>query len=256
MQPVTLITGASSGIGAGLAREFARHGHATVLTARRESELSALANEIASAGHAKPHVIITDLTQADAPARLADELTARDLEPSVVVNNAGFGLLGLAADLDRARQRQMIDLNARALTDLSLRFLPSMKRHGGGVLNVASVAGFFPGPRLAVYHASKAFVVSLSEALHQELKPHGVRVTVLCPGPVETEFMSRAGIPQGYFPRILARSVERVAREGYEAFARGDRVVIPGFANKAMTLLARFAPRDAVLAVSARMVGS
>ena len=117
-----------------------------------------------------------------------------------MVNNAGFGLLGEAAELDRAQQLAMIDLNIRALTDLSLRWLESITRHRGGILNVASIAGFLPGPGMAVYHASKAYVVSFSEALHEELKADGVRVCALCPGPVATEFFDRAGLPHDYFP--------------------------------------------------------
>ena len=134
------------------------------------------------------------------PAMIADELRTRGLEPNFVVNNAGFGLVGAAAELDRAEQLAMIDLNARALTDLSLRFIDSLARHRGGILNVASVASFLPGPGLAVYYATKAYVLSFSEALHHELKPKGMRVTALCPGPVATEFQTRAGMPEGLFP--------------------------------------------------------
>ena len=141
----------------------------------------------------------------------------------------------------------MIDLNVRALTELSLRFAASLIRHRGGILNVASVAGFLPGPGMAVYHATKAYVLSFSEALHRELAPRGVRVTALCPGPVETEFMARAGIPEGYFPRFLARSADRVARDGYDGLMRGRRVVVPGSANKAAALMPRLLPRGVVL---------
>jgi len=184
-------------------------------------------------------------------ARLATDLHARGFEPSIVVNNAGFGLLGEAAALDLTQQLDMIDLNVRALTDLSLRFLDSVVRHKGGILNVASIAGFLPGPGMAVYHASKAYAVSLSEALHQEMKDDGVRVCALCPGPVPTAFFGRAGIPRGYFPAFLARSAERVAREGYEGFMGGHRIVVPGGPNRILTLLPRLVPREWASAGSA-----
>ena len=173
------------------------------------------------------------------------------LEPKFLVNNAGFGLMGPAASLDRAQQLAMIDLNVRVLTELSLRFVESLARHQGGILNVASVASFMPGPGMAVYHATKAYVLSFSEALHRELGGQGVRVTALCPGPVETEFMARAGIPENYFPHFLSRSAERVAQEGYDGLMRGRRVVIPGSDNKVAAWLARLLPRRLVLWVAA-----
>ena len=250
--PVCLITGASGGIGAALAREFAKAGHALVLTGQRERQLAALADEIAAAGHPHPVVIATDLTAPDGPQRLAEALTARGLEPAYIVNNAGFGLHGTAAELGPTRQLAMIDLNVRALTDLSLRWLDSIRRHRGGILNVASTAGFLPGHGMAVYHATKAYVLSFTEALHAELKSEGVRVCALCPGPVETEFFSRAGMPQDYFPDYLTRTAERVAHEGYEGFMGGHRVVVPGGPNRIMTLLPRLLPRALMLALTER----
>jgi short-subunit dehydrogenase len=245
--PVAVITGASAGIGAALAHVFADHGHALVLVARRAAPLKTLADTIEERGRARPRVIVADLGLPDAAALIEDELRENGLEPQFLVNNAAFGLVGLAASLDRAEQLAMIDLNVRVLTDLSLRFAEGLARHRGGILNVASVASFLPGPGMAVYHATKAYVLSLSEALHRELAPRGVRVTALCPGPVETEFQARAGMPEGYFPRFLARTAERVAREGYEGMMRGRRVVIPGSANKAVTLMMRLLPRRTVL---------
>ena len=170
----------------------------------------------------------------------------------MVVNNAGFGLVGAAEALDRAEQVAMVDLNVRALTDLSLAFLDSLKRRRGGLLNVASIAAFMPGPGMAVYYASKAYVLSFSEALHRELKPKGVRVTVLCPGPVPTEFQARAGMSDEAFPRLLTRSAEQVARDGYRGLMQGRRVVIPGAVNRAVTTMIRFAPRTLVLELIAR----
>ena len=246
-EPVALITGASAGIGAALANVFADHGHTLVLAARRAPQLKALAEAIEERGHARPHVVIIDLGQPGAAARIEEELRARGLEAQFLVNNAGFGLMGLAASLDRQQQLAMIDLNVRVLTELSLRFVPSLTRHRGGILNVASVASFMPGPSMAVYHATKAYVLSFSEALHRELGGQGVRVTALCPGPVETEFMTLAGIPEGNFSNFLVRSAERVAQEGYDGLMRGRRVVVPGSANRAAVLLARLMPRRLVL---------
>lgn len=246
-RPATLVTGASAGIGAALAHVFAAKGHEVALLARRGLQLTQLADEIESAGHKRPHILAIDLARVDASTRIEDEMRGRDLEPQYVVNNAGFGLMGPAADLDRGEQLAMIDLNVRVLTDLSLRFVDSLARQRGGILNVASVASFMPGPGMAVYHATKAYVLSFSEALHKELAPRNVRVTVLCPGPVVTEFQARAGIPETYFPRILARSAERVARDGYNGLMRGKRLVVPGTENKIATFLPRLLPRAFVL---------
>ena len=247
LKPVALITGASAGIGAALADVFADNGHALVLIARRAPQLKALADAIETRGHARPHIIVLDLGQPGAAARIEDELRANGLEPKFLVNNAGFGLMGAAVSLDRTQQLAMIDLNVRVLTELSLRFAASLARHRGGILNVASVASFMPGPGMAVYHATKAYVLSFSEALHRELGDQGVRVTALCPGPVETEFMTRAGIPENYFPHFLSRTAARVAQEGYDGLMRGRRVVIPGSNNKMAAWLARLLPRRVVL---------
>jgi len=249
MTPVTLITGASSGIGAELARTFARHGHALALVARRADRLDALAREIASSGGPKPLVLPSDLMRPDAVAGMTEALTAHDLEPQYVINNAGFGLVGRAAALGRDEQLAMVQVNVRALTELSLAFVPSLQRHRGGVLNVASVAGFLPGPGSAVYYASKAFVLSFSEALHAELAPRGVRVTCLCPGPVPTEFQARAGVPDATNPPLLTVSAARVAEAGYRGLMRGKRLVVPGLGNKIITLLPRMLPRELLLAV-------
>ena len=145
----------------------------------------------------------------------------------------------------------MIDLNARALTDLSLAFIESLERRRGGILNVASVAAFLPGPGMAVYYATKAYVLSFSEALHHELAPRGVRVTVLCPGPVATEFQARAGMPGDALPPLLIRSAEQVAKDGYRGLKEGRRVVVPGSANKVVTWLVRFVPHKILLELTA-----
>jgi short-subunit dehydrogenase len=252
MRPVTLLTGASAGIGAALAHVFAAHGHELVLIARREQRLAELADAIAAKGHQKPVVLPFDLAQADVAERIGRELAARGLEPDIVVNNAGFGLVGSAAALDRAEQLAMIDVNVRALTDLSLAFVGSLERHRGGILNVASVAAFLPGPGMAVYHATKAFALSFSEALHCELAVRGVRVTALCPGPVPTEFQARAGIAGESSPALLTESAEAVAEQGYRGLKDGRRVVVPGLGNKAVTVLARLVPRALMLAALQR----
>jgi short-subunit dehydrogenase len=246
-RPVTLITGASAGIGAALAHEFAAHGHELVLIARREQELIALADAIAAKGATRPTVLRADVARIDTARDIAEALAQRGLEPDVVVNNAGFGLFGTADKLDRAAQLAMIDLNVRALTDLSLAFIDSLERRHGGILNVASVAAFLPGPGMAVYYATKAYVLSFSEALHQELAPRGVRVTVLCPGPVPTQFQARAGMGSDTFSPLLTRSAGRVAADGYRGLKEGRRVVVPGFANKVATTLVRFVPRSILL---------
>jgi uncharacterized protein len=250
-RPVTLITGASAGIGAALAHEFAAKGHEVVLVARREQPLNALADAIAATGATRPIVLRMDIARVDAARDIGEALEKRRLDPEIVVNNAGFGLLGSADKLDRAQQLAMIDLNVRALTDLSLAFIDSLERRKGGILNVASVAAFLPGPGMAVYYATKAYVLSFSEALHQELKDRGVRVTALCPGPVETEFQARAGMTRALQPRILNRSAGRVAEDGYRALKEGRRVVVPGTANWIVTSLLRFVPHDILLKVTA-----
>ena len=246
-KPVTVVTGASVGIGAELARVFAKNGHEVALVARREKEMILLATELAVSCKFKPHVITADLQRSDAPARIAHELLGRGLEPAIVVNNAGFGLHGEAASIDRAEQLAMLDLNVRALTDMSLRWIDGIVKHKGGILNVASVAGFMPGPGMAVYYASKAYVLSFTEALARELEPKGVRVTALCPGPVATEFQLRAGIESRKPSPFLARTAEQVAQAGYDGFMARKRVVIPGIGNKFVSFLPRLLPRSLVL---------
>lgn len=249
-RPIAVITGASAGIGVALARVFARHGHELVLVARREDRLRELADEIASSGKPRPIVIAIDLAKSGAAREIADRLAAENVEPQFVVNNAGFGLVGPASERDRSEQLQMIDLNVRALTELSLAFVDSLARHRGGLLNVGSMAGFLPGPGMAVYYATKAYVLSFTEALHSELKPRGIRVAVLCPGPVPTEFAERAGVSGGKLaPSILTQSAEHVAEAGYRGLLDGHRTIVPGLLNKLITVLIRLIPRRVVLAV-------
>src|ERR1700687_3568137 len=249
---VVVITGASAGIGAALARVFAEHGHDLVLIARREAKLDALADEIAATGRQPPLVLRVDLIQPDAAARIKSELAAHALEPQYIVNNAGFGLVGEAAQLDHLEQLAMIELNIRFLTALSLAFADTLSRLRGGILNVASVAGFLPGPGMAVYYATKAYVLSFSEALRAELAPCGVRVTALCPGPVPSEFQARAGYKPGFDSAILNISASDVARAGYRGLMANKRAVLPGLGIKMVPFLLRLFPRGFVLAAVGR----
>jgi short-subunit dehydrogenase len=254
LRPVALITGASAGIGTALAHVFAENGHELVLVARRAQRLAELADTIAASGRARPHVAAIDLTRTDAAAQIAIELARRGLEPQYVVNNAGFGLYGDAAELPLAEQLAMIDLNVRALAELSLAFINSLARRRGGILNVASVASYLPGPGMAVYYASKAFALSFGEALHEELSDRGIRVTTLCPGPVATEFQARAGIRRSLDRRSrLVQSPQAVATAGYAALMRGQRVVVPGLANHAVTVITRLMPRGLLAKAVARV---
>jgi len=250
---VTLITGASSGIGAELARIFALNGFNTVLVARREDRLKRLAEEIAAAGHPRPATLVCDLSAPGACDHIEASLKAMDAEVDTVVNNAGYGLFGEAVDLDRAQQLAMVDLNVRVLTDLTLRFADSLVRYRGGILNVASIASFLPGPRMAVYYATKAYVLSFTEAMRGELGPKGVRVTALCPGTVPTEFQGVAGFKPGLDSAVLNLSAAAVARAGYRGLMSNKRLVLPGVGVRMIPFMLRFAPRSLVLASVARV---
>jgi short-subunit dehydrogenase len=249
---VTLITGASAGIGAELARVFASKGHRLALVARRADRLTALAAEIGASGGAAPMVIPCDLEQPDACDQVAAALVAAGVEVEFVVNNAGFGLFGTAAELNRAEQLGMIAVNIRALTDLSLRFADQLIRNRGGILNLGSIAGFLPGPGMAVYYASKAYVLSFTEALRGELGPRGVRVTALCPGPVPSEFQNRAGFAPGFDSAVLNVSAANVALAGYQGLMANKRAVLPGLGIKIVPVLLRLFPRGFILAAVAR----
>jgi short-subunit dehydrogenase len=250
---VTLITGASSGIGAELARVFASKGHRLALVARRADRLEALAGEIGASGGAAPIVIPCDLEQADAGDKIAAALAAAGVEVEYVINNAGFGKFGRAIKLDRAEQLGIITVNIRAMTELSLRFSDSLIKHRGGILNVGSLAGFLPGPGMAVYYASKAYVLSFTEALHAELGPLGVRVTALCPGPVPSEFQSRAGFRPGFDSAVLNVSPADVALAGYRGLMANKRAVLPGLGVKIVPFLLRLFPRGFILAAVSKL---
>ncbi|KWV45917.1 short-chain dehydrogenase [Bradyrhizobium macuxiense] len=244
---VTLITGASAGIGTELARVFASNGHRVALVARRADRLKALADELSGKGSAAPIVIPCDLQEPDAGDRIAKALTEAGVEIEYLVNNAGFGLFGLAVKSDRAEQLNIITVNIRALTDLSLRFADQLIRNRGGILNLGSIAGFLPGPGMAVYYASKAYVLSFSEALRCELAPQGVRVTVVCPGPVPSEFQARAGFAPGFDSAILDVSPAKVAQQAYRGLMANKRAVLPGPFIKLVPFLLRLFPRSFIL---------
>jgi short-subunit dehydrogenase len=250
---VTLITGGSAGIGTELARVFASNGHRVALVARRADRLEKLAGEIGAAGGAAPIIIPCDLEQLDAGDRIAAALAAAGVEVEYVVNNAGFGKFGRAIEIDRAQQLGMVAVNIRALTELSLRFSDQLIRHRGGILNVGSIAGFLPGPGMAVYYASKAYVLSFTEALREELGPRGVRVTVLCPGPVPSEFQARAGFLPGIDSAILNVSPADVALAGYRGLMANRRAVIPGLGVKVVPFLLRLFPRGFILAAVGKL---
>ena len=250
---VTLITGASAGIGTELARVFASKGHRLALVDRRGDRLTTLSSEIVVAGGTAPILIPCDLEHPDACDEIAAALAAAGVEVEFVVNNAGFGLFGSAIELERAEQLGIIAVNILALTDLSLRFSDSLTRHRGGILNLGSLAGFLPGPGMAVYYASKAYVLSFSEALRQELAPRGVRVTTLCPGSVLTEFQARAGLKPGFEHEILNVSASDVAQAGYCGLMANKRAVLPGLGMKIVPFLLRLFPRGFILAAVGRV---
>lgn len=239
MSKVALITGASAGLGVEFARQLSKRGYRLVLAARRKERLEELARELGNA-----RVIAIDLSKPSAAAKLVANIEAAGEQVDVLINNAGFGLIGRFAELDASREREMIDLNVGALTDLCRAVAPQMIARGSGaILNVASTAAFQPGPKMAVYFATKAFVLSLSEALHEELKPHGVHVSCLCPGPTRTEFGEIAGFGgNGLFDRVAMNAPEVVAA-GLRGLDRNRAVVVTGLINKVGAASTRFAPR-------------
>jgi len=247
LRGVTLITGASAGLGAEFARQLARTGEPLALAARRRDRMEELAKEIGG----EVHVFEADLATEGAAASLIAELAAEGLSVSTLVNNAGFGLAGRFAAQPGERQSEMIDLNVRALTELCRLVLPAMLERGSGaILNVASTAAFQPGPNMAVYYASKAYVLSFTEALHHELRDTPVRVTCLCPGPTESEF---AEVANSHSPTLERMKVPAapVVRAGLEGLAKGKAIVVPGLPNKITSQMSRLLPR----AMMRRIIG-
>lgn len=237
-----LITGAASGIGLALAREFAKHGHDLVLTSRVDSELSDVAAELTSKHQIDVGTLAADLEQPDAPKRLFDSVQREVMEIDILVNNAGLGYRGNFWEIPLENQISILRVNIEAVVRLTHLFLPQMiNRNSGRLLNTASIAGFEPGPLLAVYHASKAFVLSFTEALAVELEDTKITVTALCPGATDTDFFPKAGLLETKaFQKGPVMSPQEVAELGYKALMRGDRTVVAGGANKAMVFARRF----------------
>jgi uncharacterized protein len=253
-QETVLITGASAGIGWELAKQFAAAKSNVVLVARRRERLEELANQLRKQYAVDVHVVATDLAQADAPAAIFEALQREGLTIDVLVNNAGFGALGPVAKLDLSRQMEMIQVNVAALTNLTRLLLPGMIERGrGGIVNIASTAGFQAGPFMAVYYATKAYVISFSEALSDELVGSGVTVSCLCPGPTVTEFAETAKMGNALMFRINAMTAEQVARSGYRGFRRGKLLVVPGWLNYLGSTSVRFVPRRMARAVARRL---
>ena len=244
-RPVALVTGASSGIGAALAAVIAADGYDLVLVARRAEALAALAARLPT----NAETFALDLREPDAGEVLQEEMATRGIDVDLLVNNAGYGMVGPFATLDRLDQIGIIDLNVRTLTDLTHRFVgPMRERRSGGIINVASTAAFQPGPLMAVYYATKAYVLSFSEAIAEELRSDGVRVTAICPGPTASEFQARANM-EG--TRMIASmpvmTSEEVARIGWRYFRKGKPVVVTGISNKITAATVPFVPRPVLL---------
>jgi len=258
-QPATaLITGASGGIGEAIARQLAARGAHLILVARSEGKMQALAQELSAKHGIQAHVIALDLTRPDAGEVLEREVSARQLTVDILVNNAGFGGFSEFWTQDAGEINRMVAVNIAALTDLTRRFLPAMVARGRGrVLNVASTAAFMSGPLMAVYYASKAYVLSFSEAVNEELRGTGVSVTALCPGPVETGFQDAASLGESQLMsagvRLAMLSADEVAKQGVNAMLRGQAVLVAGGVNRAQTLLPRLLPRAAMTRLIARI---
>lgn len=244
-RPIALVTGSSTGIGRDLADLCARDGHDVVLVARNAEALRQVARELEEKYRVTAHPIADDLTDPQAPGRIVDHLKAKGLELDVLINNAGGGVYGRFLDTDLSEELASIQLNVAALTHLTKLFLPDMVRRGRGrILNVASTGAFQPGPLMAVYYATKSYVLHLSEALANEVAKTGVTVTALCPGPTRTGFQARAGMTNMLLvSRSLMAASTDVARAGYNGMKRGKRVVIPGLLNKLLAFSVRLAPR-------------
>jgi len=245
-----LVTGASSGIGKALAEQFARDGINLVITARNTLQLEASAAEWRKQYGIQVTVISSDLAQVGAAQKFADEVHNHNIHPDYLVNNAGFGYFGMFATSDLDFEINMMRLNMEALTILTKRFLPDITAHRGKILNVASTAAFQPGPYMAVYYATKAYVLSFSEALSSELEGSGVTVTALCPGPTASGFQDAAALHDSAMVKgKRLPTSEQVAQAGYRAMQRGQRVYIPGLMNWLMAQSVRFTPRIIVTAM-------
>ena len=253
--PATLITGASGGIGEALAYEFAKEHGALVLVARSGDALARVAMQAKERGAARVETVTLDLARPEAADDLEQTLAALGLHVETLVNNAGYGLQGRFDTLDEAAELGIVDLNVRALTVLCRRFLPGMvARRRGGILNLASTAAFAPGPLMAVYYASKAYVLSLSRALHNEVRGKGVTVTAVCPGITATGFQARASMENARMLRTMpVMTASDVAAIAYRGFRAGRSTVVTGLFNRIMAASARLAPPDMLAAMTRRM---
>jgi short-subunit dehydrogenase len=246
-----LVTGASAGLGAELARLFAVDGHDVVLVARRRDKLEALGAELETNHGVRTVALPEDLGDREAPARIFREVEKRGIAVEFLVNNAGFGSNGAFADLDLVRELEMVQVNVVALVHLTRLLLPGMMaRRGGKILNLGSTAGFLPGPFMADYYASKAFVNSFSQALSHELRGTGITVTVSCPGPTATEFAQVAGNDKSGLFKAGAMGATEVAAHAYRAMMRGTRMAIPGFRNKLLKQSLRLAPASVLIGIA------
>jgi hypothetical protein len=247
-----LITGASTGIGFELAKVFAKNGFNLILVARNEEKLKEISSNLASAFKITTEFIVKDLSRIEAADELFENISSRNIEVDVLVNNAGFGLFGEFKDTDLNREVEMINLNITSLVKLTKLFLPSMiKRKSGRIMNVASVASFQPGPLMSIYYATKSFVLHFSEAVSFELKNSGVTVSTLCPGPTLTEFQSTAKLDRSkLFSLLKPMSAEEVALIGYNEMMNGKTIILPGLLNKLSANSHRFFPRRLVNAVT------
>jgi hypothetical protein len=244
---IALLTGASAGIGRDLAIVLAENGHDLAITARDESRLRQLADELHNQFGVRVEVIVKDLARPESPQELFNEIAAKNIQIDLLINNAGFGAGGRFDQIPLEKTLQMLQVNITALTHLTRLFLPDMiQRKRGRVMNVASTAAFVSGPLMAEYYASKAYVLSLSEAIAFELKHSGVTVTALCPGPTSTEFQKRAGLEHSALFKHAGMDSMTVARIGYRAMMSGKRIAITGMTNKILTNLNRFVPRALV----------
>jgi uncharacterized protein len=247
-----LITGASSGIGLNLARLMAAD-FDLIITARRQTELEEIARELREAHGNNVHAISADLSRPESPAQLFGEIERRALPVDVLINNAGFGAYGRFAERDLQQELEMIQVNISSLTSLTRLALPGMlQRKRGRIMHVASTAGFQPGPLMAVYYATKAYVIMFSEAIANELQGTGVTVTCLCPGATATRFAGRAGMEQSPLFKMGAMDSVAVAQAGYKGMMAGKTMVIPGLLNKTLALSVRFSPRKLVTSISRR----
>jgi uncharacterized protein len=254
LAPAVVVVGASRGIGKAIAEVAAREGATVVLVARSPDSLAAAAADVRKKG-GKAFTLALDLMADDAARNIEDFLSANGLVCDVLVNSAGYGLRGGATVLPVDDQLGIVDINIRALADLTLRFLPGMVARGrGGVLNLGSVASFTPGPYMALYYASKGFVRSFSEALHEELHRTGVTVTCVAPGPVSTEFLERSGANRAALFKILPKlDSEYVAERAWRGFRSGRRLVVPGISAKLAVLLVALLPSAALLPLIGRL---